>query len=113
MRDDAYVSQICKKYNLDVIHHAHPPFLGKQDKDIFIPALKIGIEYQGRQHYEPIEFFGGVDGFNHRKDLDERKKKLCKKHEITLIEFRYDEPLDKEYIWNILQEHIENMHPIN
>lgn len=33
----------------------------------------MGFEYQGLQHYEPIELFGGIDVFNHRIELDEKK----------------------------------------
>ena len=29
---------------------------GQMSFDIFVPHLKIAIEYQGKQHFEPIEF---------------------------------------------------------
>lgn len=31
--------------------------------DIFIPNMNIAIECHGRQHFEEIDFFGGVDGY--------------------------------------------------
>ena len=39
--------------------------------------MNIGIEYQGIQHYECIDIFGGAEAFEHRKELDARKEKLC------------------------------------
>jgi len=81
-----------------VIQHAHPPFLGRQELDIYIPELKLGIEYQGAQHFEAIDFFGGEKGLEHRKDLDERKRQLCRENNVTLIEFKYDEELTKNNV---------------
>ena len=43
----------------DVFHQASPKWLGKQRLDIYIPTFKVAIEYQGKQHYEPVEYFGG------------------------------------------------------
>jgi len=92
----------------EVIHHAYPPFLGRQELDIFIPALKIGIEYQGIQHYEPIEFFGGETAFRKRVKLDQCKKQLCKDFGVKLVEFRYDSPInEKIVISKILNEVIQ------
>lgn len=43
--------------NLNVQQHAHPSFLGRQHYDVYIPELKIALEYQGEQHFVPIPFF--------------------------------------------------------
>ncbi len=71
--------------DLEVIHHASPKWLGRQHLDIYIPKFKIGIEYQGAQHYEPIEFFGGQEALERTIERDERKKQLCKKNNCLLI----------------------------
>ena len=70
---------------IDIIHHGKPKWLGRQHLDIYLPQLKIGIEYQGFQHFKPVKFFGGLKAFNYRKKLDERKKTLCKNHQCELI----------------------------
>jgi hypothetical protein len=70
---------------LDIIHQGRLKWLGKQSLDIYIPQIKIGIEYQGFQHFEPVDFFGGEKAFNYRKKLDEKKKMLCDKHRCKLI----------------------------
>ena len=79
-------SEIKKHFkNHKVIQHARLKFLGKQHLDIFIPSLKVAIEYQGMQHDEPIDSFGGLDAFLKNKERDELKKELCQENGIKLI----------------------------
>ena len=47
------------------------------------------IEYDGKQHYIPVEKFGGEKAFNHLKLNDERKNKYCKEHNIKLVRIPY------------------------
>ena len=47
------------------------------------------IEYDGKQHFEPIEFFGGEDGFNKTKERDQIKNTYCKLHNIPLLRIPY------------------------
>ena len=49
------------------------------------------IEYQGIQHYTPIDFFGGENSFIELKNRDKIKRNFCKENNITLIEIKYDE----------------------
>jgi hypothetical protein len=86
----------------EVVHHASPKWLGRQHLDIYLPKLKIGIEYQGAQHYEPIEFFGGQEAFEKTVERDKRKKELCEKHNCILIY------VDKGYDLNEIIEKIES-----
>lgn len=71
--------------NDEVIHHASPKWLSRQHLDVYFPKLNIGIEYQGAQHYEPIEFFGGQEAFEKTVERDKRKKQLCEQHKCHLI----------------------------
>lgn len=80
---------------LRVVQHAQPTWLAPQHLDIFIPEVSVAIEYMGRQHYEPIEFFGGDAGFKALRERDERKKQLCSTHDIHLHFVRYDEDIGK------------------
>ena len=47
------------------------------------------IEYDGKQHFEPIEFFGGLDGFKKTQERDEIKNAYCKTHDIPLLRLAY------------------------
>lgn len=71
--------------NEDVLQHASPAWLGKQHLDIFIPSLKLGIEYQGRQHLEPVAFFGGEEAFRKTIERDRRKMRKCTINNAKLL----------------------------
>lgn len=74
--------------DFDVKDHSSPSWIGSQHLDIFIPELKIALEYQGKQHDEPVEYFGGKEAFEKTKERDARKKQLCTKHNIHIIYVR-------------------------
>ena len=88
---------LCTKYD-NVISQYKPNFLntlGKpQSIDIFFPDINLGIEYQGRQHFVPISKFGGKKGFIKILERDTRKYDLCKKNNLTLIYFSYENKKD-------------------
>ena len=75
-----------RKNYKDAIYQYHAEWLGRQSLDVYIPSLKVAIEYQGRQHYEPIDIFGGNDALKIRKIRDRKKKLLCVEKNIKLIE---------------------------
>lgn len=54
------------------------------------------IECQGIQHFQPIEWFGGVEQFERQLDNDERKREYVKRHKaLRLIELRYVSRMSK------------------
>lgn len=57
--------------------------------DFFLPDYNILIEYQGAQHYDIIERFGGINGFILRQKHDQIKLKYCLSNNITLIIIPY------------------------
>lgn len=73
---------------IKVIHHGRPQWLGRQHFDIWIPELNVAIEYQGKQHDQPVEFFGGEEAFKENQKRDARKKKKCEENNVRLIEVR-------------------------
>lgn len=64
-------------------------WLGLQSLDFYIPSLKIAIECQGIQHYEPIELFGGKESFNAQVRRDEKKRELCEQNDVTMIYYTH------------------------
>ena len=76
----------------EIINHGRPKFLGMQHLDIYFPKFNIGLEYQGLQHYEPVNYFGGHEAFKKTLERDKLKKDLCKKNGCVLIyvEENYD-----------------------
>ena len=59
--------------------------------DFYLPELNMCIEYNGKQHYTPIEFFGGYGGFIKQKKRDEIKKKYCTDNNLKLLIIKYNE----------------------
>lgn len=62
-------------------------WLKRQHLDFFLPDYNVAIEYQGEQHFYPIEYFGGEKGFEYRNKLDVRKKKNVKKMGLNYFIF--------------------------
>lgn len=53
--------------------------------DFYLPELNTCIEFQGKQHYEPIKYFGGDKGFIVRQKHDRIKLNYCNQNNIKLI----------------------------
>lgn len=62
--------------------------------------LDFLIEYQGIQHYQPKEKFGGWAGFRKQQFNDMMKRDYCRKHNIKLIAIPYTDEniLSYDYI---------------
>ena len=71
--------------------------------DFFLPEQNILIEYHGKQHCEPIEFFGGWDKFLIRLKCDQLKRDWCQRSPFQLYEIYYDEDMEA-LLEEILQE---------
>lgn len=52
-------------------------------------GLKYFIEYDGEQHYQVVEQWGGEEGLKERQRVDEEKNKYCRERGIPLIRIPY------------------------
>ena len=66
------------------------PWLGLQRFDIYILDLNVAIEYDGAQHYIPIEHFGGELGLKQTQERDRLKEQKCVENGCKLFRLRYD-----------------------
>lgn len=73
--------------------------------DFYLPKYRIAIEFDGKQHYEPMEYFGGLESYNRLKVNDKIKNDYCEDNFIELIRIRYDQ-IDR--IYDILNECLKN-----
>lgn len=64
--------------------------------DFYLPDYNVCIEYNGMQHYKPIEYFGGESGFKKRVVNDKIKKEYCHDNNILLITIKYNEKIEKK-----------------
>jgi len=85
-----------------------------QSLDIFIPDKNVAIEYQGKQHFTPIDFFGGEIGYYNTVERDIRKKNLCNKNNLILIYFTYKKKeVPKNYNGRVFTDEIELIKYLN
>jgi hypothetical protein len=63
---------------------------GRKSVDIFFPKWNIAVEYQGIQHFKPVDLFGGEDAYKERLFLDEQKYRECKENGIKLFYFTFE-----------------------
>lgn len=57
----------------------------------YLPQYNTCIEYDGKQHYYPINFFGGEERLKKNIQRDEIKTNYCFVNNIRLLRIRYDE----------------------
>lgn len=51
----------------------------------YLPKYNIAIECQGKQHFKPIEFWGGDKGLKEQIERDERKFNLCESNGLNIL----------------------------
>ena len=62
--------------------------------DFYIPELNLCIEYDGIQHFEPVDIFGGEEQFKKQKINDRIKNEYCKLNNIHLLRIAYYESIE-------------------
>ena len=69
--------------------------------DFYLPNQSLLIEYQGQQHYYPVNIYGGEEKFEIQQEHDRRKREYAKSNGYNLLEIPYydydniEEILDK------------------
>ena len=71
--------------NEKLVHHGRPAWLSPQHLDIYFSLRNVAIEYQGAQHQNPVQYFGGQKAFEEQRKRDRRKRRLCENHGCKLI----------------------------
>lgn len=69
--------------------------------DFYLPSYNACIEYDGIQHFKPIQFFGGEESLEKQKRHDEIKNNYCKENGIDLLRIPY-------YEYNNIENNISN-----
>lgn len=88
----------------DAIFQYAASWLHGQIYDIYIPSRNMAIEYQGAQHYKPIEYFGGEDGYQNCLKRDRRKKDISIKYGVTIKYWKYTKEITKQSVEEFLTE---------
>ena len=101
------IFKLLKKNKINFIEQYS--FNGMRDKrklrcDFFLPKLNLVIEYNGKQHYNSVDFFGGSKGLKSTQKRDEIKYDFCKKNKINFEIIRYDEDIELR-VFEILEKY--------
>lgn len=80
--------------------------LNKLPFDFYLINLNCLIEFDGKQHFENIKFFGGKLGLIKRQKNDEIKNIFCAKNRIPLLRVSYLDKNIEELIINFIKINI-------
>ena len=85
---ETIIESILNKYS--IFYEREKTFDGCINKkklrfDFYIPEKNICIEYNGIQHYQKVDRFGGEEKFNYQKYNDFIKSNFCKENNINLL----------------------------
>ncbi len=86
------IKQFLKIYNIEYRHQY--VFNNCKNKrvlrfDFYLPQYNLCIEFNGKQHYESVDLFGGEEYFELRKKLDKIKFDYCINNNINILVVPY------------------------
>ena len=89
-----YISKILDRVGIKYKReHWFPDLISDLDGrlrfDFYLPELNTCIEYDGIQHFQSSDFFGGIKTFERTRYNDVLKNRYCEDHNIKLIRIPY------------------------
>lgn len=109
LKSQTRVYEIFLKHFPTLIFEYSTDWIHPQRFDMYLKEYNIAIEYNGKQHYEPIGIFGGEEGFKNCQERDKRKMEKCLQNNCKLFIVRYDhEEEDIRYIINKINKIVKN-----
>ena len=82
----------------EAVRHLRPDWLDGLEIDIWLPERRLAIEYQGQQHFHPVEAWGGAAALSAVQARDARKARLCAELGVHLVTIDYTEPLTEKHV---------------
>lgn len=64
--------------------------------DFYLPEYNMCIEYDGIQHFKPINYFGGENTFILQQKKDKIKTDYCTDNNIKLLRIKYNENIEEK-----------------
>ena len=81
-----------------IFRNLHPAWLDGLELDVYLPEISLAFEFQGQQHFQPVEHWGGEEALKKIRLRDHKKRELCKTHKVNLVHINHNDPLDREFI---------------
>ena len=100
---EEYISQVLTDNQINYVKQKTFPGLKYKNSlrfDFYLPDTNTVIEYNGEQHYKPIDFYGGEDNYTVSRERDEIKRQYCEDNDINYIVIRFDEDIGESLITN-------------
>lgn len=72
--------------------------------DFYLPDISVLLELHGLQHYRPVDWFGGHDGFEKQQLHDSLKSEYARCHDYKLIVIPTDH-ISKKRLYDFLDEY--------
>ena len=91
-KGEEFIKNFLEKKNISFIHNH--TFHDLKDKnnlsyDFYLPDYNLLIEFNGKQHYKAIKYYGGIKKFYLQKHHDWLKRKYSRKHNFKLLVIPY------------------------
>ena len=100
-KTEKYILEELNKNFCNVVYQYKPIWLrnktSPQSLDFYLPDYNIAIEYQGRQHFKPISYFGGDENFIKSQERDLRKYHKCLQNNIKLLYVSFEKEIPEKY----------------
>ena len=98
-KGERYIGRWLKKEN--ITYETQKSFDGCKDKnpllfDFYLPDYNCCIEYDGLQHFKPIDYFGGQKSLEYTQRHDKMKTDYCKDNNIKLLRIPYFKNIETE-----------------
>lgn len=110
-RGERLVEKVLNEMGFEFLEQATFPemvYIKQLYYDFLLDSEDILIEYQGLQHYEPVEYFGGFNRFKNQIKRDEIKEQFAEENGYLLIEVPHTlDSYEKVYIF--LEEKITSV----
>ena len=90
-KGEIIIENYFKNNNIDYQREFIFPDLPSKRFDFYLPDYKIAIEFDGIQHFQPIQKFGGQEEFILTQQRDKIKNQFCLNNYITLLRIPYTE----------------------
>ncbi len=100
-KNEMIIKQILSKYQIQ--YTSQKTFDDCRDTlplpfDVYLPEYNICIEYDGMQHFQPVEHFGGISSFEIIQKHDKIKSDYCNKNKIELWRINYNDNVEAKLL---------------
>lgn len=79
------------RLNFEREYRFEDPVIKNLPFDFYLKDIEILVEYDGRQHFEPVDAFGGEQAFERLKKNDMLRNEWCEKNNIELVRISFND----------------------